>query len=136
MSSSEPVVEISFSFNGVPQVRGVSITDPAPIDINEVAPDAMNSNTSFGYSGRHDHGSLPLLNNDPRMGRLVSALQEAKKQCDDFLTAEIAKVSTESGPSSNKQSKTTGSPAEKKPRLEGSGDNSGAIDDDNDDDAI
>jgi hypothetical protein len=132
MPSGEPVVQISFSFNEIPQARGVSITDPAPIDINEVAPDAVNSNTSFGYSGRHDHGSLPLLNNDPRMGKLVSALQEAKKQCDDFLTDEIAKAARESGSTSSKQSKTTGSPAEKKPRLEGTGEDGGAIADDDD----
>ena len=35
-----------------------------PMDPNYVEPEAAESNTSFKYSGRHDHGDLPTLRTD------------------------------------------------------------------------
>ena len=32
-----------------------------PFDPNYVEPEALESNTSYKYSGRHDHGNLPIL---------------------------------------------------------------------------
>ena len=32
-----------------------------PFDPNYVEPEALESNTSYKYSGRHDHGDLPIL---------------------------------------------------------------------------
>lgn len=144
---SDPLLSISFNFGaskgtaetgtseaGGCNERGARITltaaDLSPFDVNAVAADAKVSNTSFGYSGRHDHGSLPILRTgapdscnadenkmdvmqgveDGKLGRahtakLISALMEAKSQCDAFITLEM------------KQGETLPSP-EKKPRLE------------------
>jgi hypothetical protein len=82
----EKTVSISFHFHDIQQEFQVSISNSPTIDINDVAPDSVNCNTSFGYAGRHDHGQLPQLKNDPINGNLISSLQEAKKACDDFLT--------------------------------------------------
>lgn len=81
-----PTVEISFKFNGEDKEHKVIIGNAPQIDINEIAPDAVNSNTSFGYAGRHDHGPLPQLRFDMITGNLISSLQEAKQACDEFLT--------------------------------------------------
>jgi hypothetical protein len=52
---------------------------------NRVAPDAVESNLSFGYSGRHDHGKLAQLKEGGHYGDLIGALHEMKSECDRFL---------------------------------------------------
>lgn len=106
----EPIVHISFEFHGTKIDHEVA-TNALPLDINEVANDAVNSNTSFGYSGRHDHGSLPQLKSDPKHAQLVASIQEAKIACDQFLTSEIEK---------NGKASVSGSdvPVEKRARLD------------------
>ena len=37
-------------------------------------------------TGRHDHGKLPVLRNAGHNACLLTALAEAKKQCDEYLT--------------------------------------------------
>ena len=107
-----PVVHISFNFEGTGKEHQISISSAPIIDINFISPDAVSSNTSFSYAGRHDHGPLPQLKYDEVNGNIISSLQEAKKACDEFLTKsmkdeidELAKLPA------NHQ-------AEKKPRLD------------------
>ena len=117
MSSSSdskplPTVYISFNFNSSQIKHEISIDNAATIDINQIAPDAVNSKTSFGYAGRHDHGPLPQLRHDSVTGNLISSLQEAKRECDNFLTQSMKE---ESDNASNQPSTQQ---AEKKPRLD------------------
>jgi hypothetical protein len=65
----------------------ITVDTQRQIDINAVSTEAAQSNTSFGYSGRHDHGSLPQLRSSSRYIGTLSAVIEAKRECDDFLTA-------------------------------------------------
>ena len=76
---------------------------------NEVAEDAKISNTSYGYSGRHDHGILPQMKSDGPHSLLISALYEAKKESDKILTDLIK----EEAINNNEQC-----PAEKKQRID------------------
>jgi hypothetical protein len=73
----------------------VDITEVAQIDPNYVDPEAKTSNLSWKYSGRHDHGALPVLVQDKPMNAVVSALLEAKKESDIYLTALIEKEDRE-----------------------------------------
>jgi hypothetical protein len=82
----EPTVSISFKFHGKEILHQISINNPAVININEIASDAIDNNTSFGYGGKHDHGLLPQLKYDVANGNLISSLQEAKQSCDEYLT--------------------------------------------------
>jgi hypothetical protein len=107
---AEPIVRVAFQFHGTKIDHEVA-TISSPLDINEVASDAVNSNTSFGYSGRHDHGSLPQLKCDPKHAQLISSIQDAKAACDQFLTSELDKQT---------KAAVSGSdvPVEKRPRLD------------------
>lgn len=105
-------IRISFKFNAVDQTKVISIIDATAIDINKIAPDAVDSNTSFGYAGRHDHGSLPELRYNLTTGNVIASLQEAKRECDDFLTLSIKDELEKSS------SICAGQQAEKKPRLD------------------
>lgn len=86
--SEQPIVSIDFLFNGELKNQ-IKITDPAEFDANQVSAEARVSNTTFGYSGRHDHGDLPKLKSIGVNAVLVSALQEAKRECDRYLTERI-----------------------------------------------
>ena len=57
----------------------------ASYDPNTVSPEAAASNTSFDYSGRHDHGQLPRLNASGPYLSVVRALYEAKAKTDVLL---------------------------------------------------
>lgn len=95
------LVAIEYNLNG--EKKSIKINGSVkPFNTNEVAEDAETSNTSFGYSGRHDHGILPQMKSDGSHAILVSALIEAKKECDKFLTAAI-----------NEETKNNNSPAKK-----------------------
>jgi hypothetical protein len=106
MSDDNNIVSINYVLNGVS--KSICIKDGLPpFNINEVAEDAKVSNTSFGYSGRHDHGLLPQMKSDGPHAVLISALYEAKKNCDKLLTDLIKEEAC------NEQS-----PAEKKQRID------------------
>ena len=107
-----PTVEISFKFNGEEKDHKVIIGNAPLIDINKIAPDAVNSNTSFGYAGRHDHGPLPQLRFDAITGNLISSLQEAKQACDEFLTQSMKDEID------NNSTMSTSNQVEKKARLD------------------
>lgn len=107
-----PTVEILFKFNGEEKDHKVIIGKAPLIDINEIAPDAVNSNTSFGYAGRHDHGPLPQLRFDVITGNLISSLQEAKQACDEFLTQSMKDEID------NNSTMSTSNQVEKKARLD------------------
>eukprot|EP01038_Epipyxis_sp_PR26KG_P009284 gene9284-12510_t len=79
------IVEVNFSFHSNP-THSFSIVNPAPIDINKVSQEAEHSRTSYDYSGRHDHGKLPLLKSTGYMSQVISALLETKNECDRYLT--------------------------------------------------
>ena len=111
---TSPTVQIEFEFHGTKQDHVISIQIATePVDINEIAADAINSNTSFGYSGRHDHGQLPQLQSDPRHANVISSIQEARKACDEYLTKEME--AQQSG------GRGAQPPAEKRPRLDDGG---------------
>ena len=59
---------------------------------NTVFEEARSSNTSYRYSGRHDHGPMPQLNSSGHYAMLCSALLNAKDVCDRVLTEEIGKI--------------------------------------------
>ena len=75
----------------VPRTHQIVATNAgAPFDVNFVSAAAANSNLSFEYSGRHDHGSLDAsLKSDGPLAILVGSINEAKTACDDFLTTAI-----------------------------------------------
>ena len=101
-TNNNNVVSIDYVLNGVN--KSIVIKEGLPININEVAEDAKVSNTSFGYSGRHDHGLLPQMKSDGPHAVLISALYEAKKQCDKLLTDIIKEeASSNNEPSEKKQ---------------------------------
>ena len=54
------------------------------------AADAVHNNTSFLYSGRHDHGRLPSLKTSGHSARLLSAIGEAKRLSDEYITGLMA----------------------------------------------
>jgi hypothetical protein len=105
---TEPIVRVAFQFHGS-KIDHEIATVSSPLDINEVASDAVNSNTSFGYSGRHDHGSMPQLKCDPKHAQLISSIQDAKAACDQFLTSELDKQTSAGG---------SDVPVEKRARLD------------------
>ena len=86
--SAPALVSIEFSYNGQ-VVNNIIIDNPTLVDVNTVSEESRASNTRFEYSGRHDHGDLPKLKNSGPAAVLVSALQEAKRECDKYLTQRI-----------------------------------------------
>ena len=81
------------------------VCESATRDVNTVHEEAKQSNTSYGYSGRHDHGSLPeLKSGSGPMARLVASLEDAKRETDKVMTEVVKREKEE--------------PPDKKPRLE------------------
>ena len=105
MSEEQGTVSIAFRFEAVDQ-RPLVFNGGIDADVNFVSEEARASNTSFGYSGRHDHGALPKLKSSGPMAKVVQSLQDAKRECDVYLTTLITQ----------QQSEELGLP-EKKPRL-------------------
>ena len=99
-------VSVKFTFKG--REESIVVSRAESSNINEISAEAKESNTSFEYSGRHDHGMLPTLKSEGHMAQLVGSLEEAKKECDKVLTALI-----------ETEKRETDGPSEKKPRLEG-----------------
>lgn len=108
--NDDNIVSINYLLNGVN--KSISIKDGIPFNTNEVAEDAKVSNLSFGYSGRHDHGLLPQMKSDGPHAILISALYEAKKECDKLLT-DVIKEEAATILANSEQC-----PAEKKPRID------------------
>lgn len=86
--ASSPIVTVDFVLNGV-HSGTIAISDPNVGAVNVVSSSARESNTSFEYSGRHDHGELPPLKKEGVNASLVAALQDAKRECDRILTEKI-----------------------------------------------
>ena len=89
--SGKPIVSIEFVFNGE-HSKHINIADSAPMDVNAVTEASRISNTTFEYSGRHDHGLLPKLKCSGSDVVLVASLMEAKRECDKYLTERINEV--------------------------------------------
>lgn len=87
-SSAQPIVTVDFILNGELKNQ-ISISEPTAYDANKVSAESRVSNTTFEYSGRHDHGDLPALKSTGPNAVLVAALQEAKRGCDEYLTQQI-----------------------------------------------
>jgi hypothetical protein len=85
------LINIEFRLDGMDPVNMSVGSGSAPLatsfDPNIISPDAASSNTSFNYSGRHDHGPLPQLNRDGPYAILICALQDAKQQTDIYLNS-------------------------------------------------
>jgi predicted CopG family antitoxin len=58
---------------------------------NEVKPEAIATNTSFHYSGRHDHGPLASLKEEGYYSHFIQALQEMKRETDIVIQAQVTK---------------------------------------------
>ena len=82
---SDNLISISFEFHGVTQDHEIIVKDPPTFDPNSVADDASQSN-KYGYSGRHDHGTLPPLKSGDQHAKILSSMVEAKRLCDEYLT--------------------------------------------------
>lgn len=87
-TSAQSIVSVDFLLNGELKNQ-INVTDSAEFDANQVSAEARISNTTFGYSGRHDHGDLPSLKSSGPNSVLVAALLEAKRECDKYLTQRI-----------------------------------------------
>jgi hypothetical protein len=57
---------------------------------NEVSEEAASTNTSFQFSGRHDHGPMAALKEGGHYSSLISALQEMKQETDLVIQAQVA----------------------------------------------
>ena len=114
----EPLVEIHFSSKPVGQPDHVCRVYPkeVPFDVNTVADEARESNTSYKYSGRHDHGTLPTLKSTGTAAQLFDALMEMKQECDKYLTDQIA-IHMTSQPPVSQRSDAIAAPKKKKLRL-------------------
>jgi hypothetical protein len=88
MMASNAIVSVDFVLHGV-QSDSIRITCPDLSRVNSVSESAKVTNTSYEYSGRHDHGELPKLKTDGKHALLVAALQDAKRECDRILTQKI-----------------------------------------------
>ena len=84
-----PIIEIDiFLQKELPSIK-IYPQDVVDFNPNIVTEEARSSNTSFKYSGRHDHGNLPELRSSGEYAKLCNALYRAKDICDELLTNEI-----------------------------------------------
>ena len=72
---------MSFVFKGVEEQSMHCGGPTSSTKLNEVL-----SETTFEYSGIHDHGKLPALKSDGPMSVVVNSLLTAKNQSDEYLT--------------------------------------------------
>jgi hypothetical protein len=113
-SSATPPADVNINFT-LYDAEGGCITQQfvstgqLGYNANLSVPDSKDSNinTSFEYSGRHDHGLLPELKSKPKYNAIVASILEAKKLSDTYLTEVMTK-----------KSGSDGNP-EKKPRTDG-----------------
>lgn len=124
------LINIEFRLDGADPTHISVATDDGQasqsFDPNIIAPDAAESNTSFNYSGRHDHGPLPQLNRDGPYSVLLCALQDAKQQTDLYLNSInpsiIAKIISEDNDNdlceTFDDNKGIGGSAMKRPKLD------------------
>jgi hypothetical protein len=80
-----PHVSISFRFppseTSTSNVNTTIVTkNVAAVDLNSV------SSVTYEYSGRHDHGQLETLKTGGDLAILIGSIQEAKRECDSYLT--------------------------------------------------
>ena len=87
MSDKQIRVTATFSFNGQDGCGRILIAEPEQFKVYEVCPEAQESNTHYNYSGRHDFGTLPPLKSDGPNAQVLYSLQQAKTECDKYLTS-------------------------------------------------
>ena len=84
---SENLVEVFICADGTQEVSfSFKSTDINP---NEISAEARDSNTSWKFSGRHDHGLLAELNDgfaNKEYAQLICSIKEAKMGCDEYIT--------------------------------------------------
>jgi hypothetical protein len=81
---------------------------------NAVNADAVASNESYEYSGRHDHGSLPTLKSEGPNTLIVLGLQQAKMRCEEFFTEKIEEAKGASSSNSGDNDMFSSAPPVKK----------------------
>lgn len=82
---SFPRVSIAFRFPPTDTKSRVETTiitkNETPVDLNSTSLTA-----TYEYSGRHDHGELATLRTGGDLAVLIGSIEEAKKECDKYLT--------------------------------------------------
>ena len=86
---TSPLVSVEFAL-GESVTRVIDVSPSAESsgsvhDPNSISEEAAASNTSFLYSGRHDHGNLPSMRSTGYYSELIWALQESKRRFDDGI---------------------------------------------------
>jgi hypothetical protein len=93
-STSTPIIEIQFMLedsnitNQNPSITK-ELSSTQPYEVNKISEDAATSNESFKYSGRHDHGSNAQLKEGGYYAAMLTALNEAKEESNEVLSAEM-----------------------------------------------
>ena len=82
---------VSISSKAEGEILSWSAPAPDSINLNYISPEAAATNTVHHYSGRHDHGKLPVLKTSGPMADVISGVIAAKNECDRFLTTIIDK---------------------------------------------
>jgi len=90
---SNPLVEVTITACGK-VISSQKFNSSEHLDPNIVDEEAKTSNTSYKFSGRHDHGNLELLNcaeaDDSKAahyGRLIASAHDAKMSTDAIVTS-------------------------------------------------
>lgn len=86
-------IQVKFTFPGEEFGFTTPSADCKSFAANEIDEVAKSSNVSFGYSGRHDQGSLPTLRDSGPFSDLIGAVLEAKQLCDKELSSRISAAS-------------------------------------------
>lgn len=114
--ADKPLVEVKFNFEGTDTHSiATSNSNSKPYDPNLIAEDARESNLSFNYSGRHDHGKLPDLKSDGIHNEIVASLIQAKEETGTYLTTLIS--NNNNNLQSESKNKNDGESEPKKPRT-------------------
>ena len=84
MSDPTILIEVELTFNAVKQ-ENFLVRRPTPGDAaSEDQDDSRDVNTR--YSGRHDHGELPILKSTGLLASIVDDIGIARRACDTYLT--------------------------------------------------
>lgn len=87
-SAGQPLVSITFNIRGK-ETHDIAVHNAPAADLNFVDHEkiaAAPGGSSYAFSGKHDHGDLPKMKSEGYEAEVISALIDAKAQCDAYLT--------------------------------------------------